>query len=181
MGVVQVVQIFQRSQQTDVALETEQKFRFYVLSLIFTLLALSVQTGKFGRSILEDLLEIGGWLALLTAGLTALSKVEWEVVIRLQHARRDEFEQSKSQLQQAANAGLQTIHVAEDETDKPIPERIAEYDAALEELEPIVEELESTDSRKYQVAKYSFIAGLVLVIGSRSVGAITALIGIRLL
>ena len=33
-----------RTIETDFAMQAEQKFRFYFLSLIFTLLALSVQT-----------------------------------------------------------------------------------------------------------------------------------------
>ena len=172
---------FKQTIETDFAMHAEQKFRFYFLSLIFTLLALSVQTAEFGRSILEDILELGGWVALLTSGLVALSTLEWDVVLRLQHVRKDELEQSRSQLRQAAAAGLAIIHVEKEGKDKPVEERLQDYDDALTSMEPVISKLETWGQLKYDIAKYSFVAGLVWMIGSRSAGAIAGLLGERLL
>jgi NhaP-type Na+/H+ or K+/H+ antiporter len=56
----------------------QEKFEFYFLSLIFTILALTIQTAKFGRSGAEDVLELSGWVCLLIAGVVGLWKMEWD-------------------------------------------------------------------------------------------------------
>ena len=55
-----------------IAQQTQEKFQFYFLALTFTLLAAAIQTSQFGRSTVEDVLELAGWIGLLAAGIVAL-------------------------------------------------------------------------------------------------------------
>jgi hypothetical protein len=57
------------------ARELQAKFDIYFLGLTFTLLGLAVQTAKFGRSRAGDLLELGGWIALIVSSLAGLSRL----------------------------------------------------------------------------------------------------------
>lgn len=63
------------------ARDIQWKFEIYLLGLVFTLLALAVQTAKLGGGTWPALLEISGWLSLLVSGLSGLSRVEWLPVI----------------------------------------------------------------------------------------------------
>jgi hypothetical protein len=57
-------------------LEIKEKFEFYLLALVFTVLALAVQTSKFQACWYTDVLEIFGWLLLLTSGISGLLRLE---------------------------------------------------------------------------------------------------------
>lgn len=57
--------------------QLQEKFEFYVLALIFTLLGLAVQTAKFGSYPIADRFELLGWLSLLLSGTVGLSRIEW--------------------------------------------------------------------------------------------------------
>jgi hypothetical protein len=80
------------SSERAVAQQTQLKFQFYFLSLVFTLLALTIQTARFSHSPCEDAMELAGWLGLLLSGLAGLSRREWDPIIRLLMSRQTELE-----------------------------------------------------------------------------------------
>ena len=57
--------------------ETQLRFEFYVVALIFTLLAVAVNTADFDDPGIPDMIELVAWLLLLAAGLFLLSRLEW--------------------------------------------------------------------------------------------------------
>ncbi len=59
------------------AMDVQEKLELYLLSLAFTLLALSVQTASFGTHPIGDTFELLGWGLLLISGITG--------ILRLQH------------------------------------------------------------------------------------------------
>ena len=67
---------FPETEEVKYARDLEAKLRFYMVALIFTILAASIQTATFGRSYVEDTLELAGWLALAIAGFSGLSLLD---------------------------------------------------------------------------------------------------------
>lgn len=171
----------QGSSDRHIAQQTQEKFVFYFLSLVFTLLALSAQTSKLGRSTVEDILELIGWAGLLTSGLVGLWRMEWEPVIRVKLGIRNEYQQARSDLKRHMLGGLQEVHLLHDNQSQPVEERLENLDNALSKLDSLIDTLEGHHSVKYTVAKYAFVLGLVFVIASRSAAAIADLLNYQLL
>lgn len=66
-----------------------EKFEFYFLALIFTLLGASIQTVNFSATPLIGVWgELTGWALLTISGLSGLSKVQWIVSILYTKASR---------------------------------------------------------------------------------------------
>src|SRR5688572_20620227 len=56
-------------EELKLSISQQEKFEFYLLALIFTILGLAVQTAKFGSHVVADALELCSWAALLISGL----------------------------------------------------------------------------------------------------------------
>lgn len=57
-------------------IEIKVKFEFYLLALVFTVLALAIQTSEFQARWHTDALEILGWFLLLISGISGLLRLE---------------------------------------------------------------------------------------------------------
>jgi len=103
----------QRTSERAVAQQQQEKFEFYLLSLVFTLLALSVQSAKFGSSTLVDTLELSGWVSLLISGIAGLWHMESSPIIRVKMAQKQEFEEYISQMKELQLKGQTKITLLE--------------------------------------------------------------------
>ena|ERR1017187_3553235 len=61
----------------EYGMQLQEKFELYLLGLIFTVLALAVQTAKFDNiNIIAAYFELVSWVALLISGLVGLWRME---------------------------------------------------------------------------------------------------------
>lgn len=98
--------------EREIAHNTQEKFEFYLISLVFTL-ALSIQTSKFGVFIFSaDVMELLGWFSLLISGVAGLWRLEYIPVERLKLVQKNEFEDKILSLQELQLKG-EEIHFLE--------------------------------------------------------------------
>lgn len=81
------------------AMDIQEKFELYLVSLTFTLLALSVQTASFGKYPTADVLEILGWALLLISGIIGIFRLQYvPVVLRYYAAKEADHEVDENDL-----------------------------------------------------------------------------------
>lgn len=91
-----------------------EKFEFYFLGLTFTLLGAAIQTATFtGHSHASVIAEIIGWAGYALSGLIGLSKVEHLSVVIYLRNQKNQFENNKSQFEQAKASGIPHAQVAQ--------------------------------------------------------------------
>lgn len=154
--------------ENAIAQQTQEKFEFYLLSLVFTLLALSIQSAKFGAAVPADAMELVGWLLFIVSGVAGLWRMEWVPVIRVKLAQKRDFESEINQLKELQLQGQTEIHVLENNSRQPIPERIQNRENAVNLLSPYIMNLERRHFIKYYFHVYGFILGVLCVASARA-------------
>lgn len=148
------------------ARELQVKFELYFTGLIFTLLAASIQTGKFIDAPIQNGLELLGWIFLLVAGLASLSRLEWMPSNHETHARLQIAKETNRTWLQAQRSGRPIVN--EDHEPWNIDENITKQTAAIEEVSIFVEQATKRSSIKHTVRSIAFLGGLGCVIASRA-------------
>jgi hypothetical protein len=156
------------SSEREIAQRSQEKFEFYLVGLVFTLLALSIQTAKFSHSNLSETFEILGWFSLAVSGLIGLWRLEYIPVIRTKLAIKAEFDEKIDELRELKLKGVKELFVLETHSNQTIEERISEYQKGVTVLDPVIIKLEKHGYIKYQIHRYTFFVGVFLLMFSRS-------------
>ena len=156
-----------KSSEHAIAQQAQEKFEFYLLSLVFTLLALSIQTANFGASLPKNALELSSWFCFLVSGLAGFRRFQWVPVLRVQMADRKNIENEIFKLKELQLKGQTELFVLESGTRQPIDERLGHRNAAVAIYDPIIAKLERRVGLAYDIHKYTFILALLLAIASR--------------
>jgi len=153
----------------EVAHQTQEKFEFYLISLVFTLLALSVQTAKFGDNIIPTIFELSGWLFLLISGLLGLWRIEYLSIERVKLVKLDEVHDQINEVKRLMLSGHKEIYVLSTGQNQPLEERIQNLEEAVVLLTPLTNKLESWNTTKYIIHKFTFLFGIVFLIVARGI------------
>lgn len=153
----------------DIAQQHQQKFEFYIVALVFTVLALSIQTANENATFLNSVLELSAWACLLLSGLTGLSRLEWNS-ISLFHFHYRDIEISKVNKLHEAKAH---VTISKTKNEEPIDERIQRQKILIERYEEKIVEVQKLGKLKYRIHKYAFAVGLILLIVSRGSNLLT--------
>lgn len=154
-----------------------EKFEFYFLGLTFTLLGASIQTATFtGHSHASIFAEIIGWAGFALSGLIGLSKVEnLSVVIYLRN-RKNEFENNKSQFEQAKASGIASAKIAQTGEVMPIDTVIIQAGDSASRYEEQLGKVGKRHEIKAVVQRWAFFLGLLSIAVARAYDAVALII-----
>lgn len=151
----------------EMAQTTQEKFEFYVISLVFTLLALSIQTAEFGNSTFSNFFELSGWLCLLVSGFAGLWRMEFVPVEHGKLAKKTELENQIIALEELRRRGRTEVFVLQTATTEQIEERVQYDREALRIFDSVISKLDRHNMYKYTTHKYTFVIGVVCLVLSR--------------
>jgi hypothetical protein len=151
------------------SINTQQKFEFYLLALVFTVLALSIQTAK-QFSCIQSIIEILSWVSFLISGLAGLSRMEWIPVSYMYYSNLTKGKSFASEAKSGRNVLHESGRIM---TDKEVADLVKEVDDRIEDRKNILKKIESRIEIKYTIHKWLFVIGLVLLIISRSISLIS--------
>jgi len=164
------------SEEREIVIRQQEKFEFYLVALVFTLLALSIQTSTFASPIFSQFFELAGWFCLLLSGLSGLSYLEWLPAIRMHEVKKEELQVTADKLKHKKEQGVEKVHVLQDENIVPIDTRITEYEEVIGKLKEKDSTLDRKSIVKYFIFKWFFVGGVIFVILSRAHEPVTNII-----
>jgi hypothetical protein len=124
----------------------QSRFNFYLVALNFSILGLALQTYRSEKLINGASWEPAAWLCLLVSGLCALSYVEWA----------------------SKKLDLNTVTERLVRVPSPVGEHLRALKIEHENLTKTLKRRRPPDGLKYGVAKWGFLAGVVILAVSRS-------------
>jgi hypothetical protein len=157
-----------RDLNIEIGQRIQEKFDAYLLGLIFTVLAFSIQTAAFGVSDVADLLEVFSWLSLLIAGLAGLSRMEWTPKQYQYYSAQFQLEEQVRGAEAARLKGAREFYVVPTGTTISVDQYIAEAKAPIKKLEDALQPIERKGKIKYLVLRVGFVIGLVALISARA-------------
>ena len=148
--------------------QTQQKFEFYFIALVFTILALSIQTSVMTELNWQRFFELLSWVCLLLSGLSGLSRLEWvAVVFRLFGNRQTETRNAEKHEQAMAGGSIQNIDGSVMTKEEMIKMK-KHYKDNIDLMTKEISRIEKWLSIKYEVHKWGFVIGLCSLIISRA-------------
>jgi hypothetical protein len=150
----------------EISSRIQEKFDLYFLSLTFVVLGLSIQTAKFGGSLLADGLELICWVCLFVSGMSGLSRMRWvpslhraihAIVTREQYVKEAKVRQEQGE----------PYVVTRQDNQMPINDFINKAEKGVEVVKKQLAGLENRDTVKYWLHVWGFAAGIFFLICSR--------------
>src|SRR6266850_6077510 len=136
----------------DIAQKTQDKFEWYFLALIFTVLSLSIQTAKLGVSFGADIFEVLGWISLLISGISGLSRIENIPSQYVAFDYEETVSQQRREVQKAAMVDDKIFDVSVGK-DRPIRQVVKELDAKAAVIDKSSKRVARTLALKYRVER----------------------------
>ena len=148
----------------EISIQTQQKFEFYFLALVFTVLGLSIETSDFS-SRLQSIIEIVAWACLLISGVAGLSRMEW---IPVSYKSYSELTYEKSFAKEAKTGRAIVDESGRLQSDAEVGEWIQHAERRIKERTEKMGEIERRGKIKYFLHKWMFVVGLLFLVVSRA-------------
>ena len=158
------------------SIEKQEKFEFYFIALVFTILGLSIQTSNLIKENCQYIFEIIGWVLLMISGLTGLSRLEWIPVIYAHIAKIQREEGRKNMFEKAYYRKIPlTDEYGNFWEERELQKELNETRQILEERRKKQNNLEKNALIKYKIHRLAFYLGLIFLMTSRIIYSLTNL------
>lgn len=152
----------------EYAREAQDKFDYYFIALIFSILGLSIQTAKFTDALWSNVTEWLGWVCLLIAGLSGLFRIEWTHPQFKLAAKKNTLEREEDRLNQLRERGINSVPVDGSEDLFPVSDLISNRQTTIGKVDKLLGDINRKTGILLKVKRRFFVAGVILIFLSRS-------------
>lgn len=151
----------------EVAQKYIERFEFYFVGLIFTILGLSIQTAKFFQTIIPDGFELLAWMSLLVSGFMGLIRIEWTPIAHQYISKKKGLSKEIDEITMHKGGGTEKLPGVDGEIDT---DELRENKTwALEKVGSNLKDVEKKLSYSYEIRKWLFLAGIILLVLARGI------------
>lgn len=158
-----------------ISIEVAQKFEFYFLALVFTILGLSVQTSSFTKDYFQYLFEISALFSLLVSGLAGLSRIEWMPVVYRHYGCLQQDQRDLDLLSEGLKGKSIMKPSGEVWPVNELAEEKKELENSISKRKKESEKVDKWSLRKYKIHKWSFFLAIICLVVSRTLYNFTKL------
>lgn len=152
---------------SEVAQKYRERFEFYFVGLIFTILGLSIQTAKFSQTIIPDGFELLAWISLLVSGFMGLIRIEWTPIAHQYISKKKGLSKEIDEINIHKEKGTKKLPGVEGEID--VDKLLENKTWALEKVGSNLRDLEKKLSYSYKIRKWVFLAGIIFLVLARGI------------
>ena len=153
------------------AINIKDKFHFYFLALVFTILGLSIQTSSF-ESMPQAIIEVCAWASLLCSGLAGLSRMEW---LPLGYEHYSELTSQKTFLREAETGRELMDESGKIMTPLEAEQFIKDVKSRMNERTAFMDKLERKEKIQYSIHKWFFVLGIAMLAVSRGIALFSSI------
>jgi hypothetical protein len=153
----------------EMAIHSQQKFDFYFLALVFTILGLTVQTstitGKY-----QCFFEIASWIFLLVSGLAGLSRLAWQPVFYQHEGLLQKDEDAVRAFDESRLSDVTLVRLSGEQwSEQEIIAEKSKLGQRISEQKAKINKVNKQLRWKYLMHKWCFAIGICLLLISRIV------------
>jgi hypothetical protein len=152
----------------DHAIEAQEKFDYYFIALIFSMLGLSIQTAKFSDALWSNAAEWFGWVCLLISGLSGLFRIELTHPQFKLVAKKNALEREEKNLDKLRENGVNSVPVFGSEDLFSVNDLILNKQTAIGKVDKLLGDINRKTGIMLKMKRRLFIAGVILIFLSRS-------------
>ena len=148
------------------------KFEYYFIALVFTVLGLSIQTAPEIKSFYwNGYFEFTAWFLIAVSGICGLSRLKWKGVLYNYHGAVRKDKARIEELEQAISAHIRLLKPdMQPWTEAELKNEIKILQERLDKREKLSAGVEQSCQFKYSLHQVTFLFGLVLLMISRIIG-----------
>jgi len=149
-----------------------QKFEFYFLALVFTVLGLAIQTSSFSTYYCQYVFELFAWISLLLSGLAGLSRLEWATVAYRHYGEIANKEQELKTIKEGLTGRPILCSSGEQWTKEGLTKEKSNLEGYIGKHKERAITVERWIQIKYVIHKWGFVVGVI------SLGVARGILGI---
>ncbi len=155
----------------ELAIQAAQKFEFYFIALVFTILGLSIHTSSIIGN-WQCFFEILSWFALTTSGLAGLSRLEWKPIAYQHFGLLQQEERSLAAFKQGLEGRTVLKETGEQWTAEELEGGKKNIDNHITLRKRKIEKVEKWVEWAYTIHKWCFVIGIISLVVARAILAL---------
>lgn len=157
----------QENENYTIGRNITEKFEFYFIALVFTILGLAIETSNLTSQHHQYLWEVGSWGLLFISGIIGLFRLEWKAVFFIQHGNLQQEKRSLDKLKYGLGGRTILKNPNETWTTEELSDAKKKVEDNILFRKQEIKKINRITIWSYKIHQWAFALGLLILIVSR--------------